>query len=104
MFFLACCQGEILFLQENPVEREIDLLPLFAEVEKDVQELETALRQKFIRISEGEIETIRRWYQELLYLSLGEVFETIISQNGDAQAVPLLYGGYMEEQRQIGWI
>lgn len=102
--FLIACQGETLFLEEELPEKEIDFSTLFTEVEADVQKLEEALKQKFIRISDGERETIRRWYMELLYIHLGEVFKTGIQQNGYLTGIPLLYGGYMEEQRQIGWI
>lgn len=100
--FLFTCQKGILFLEDSLPEKELALSGLFAEVEQDIDRLGTEMNQKFIRVSEGEKETIRRWYMELLYVHLGEVLEVIIQKRRYLTEVPLLYGGYMEEQRQIG--
>ena len=102
--FFITCQKEILFLEENPPEKELDFSMLFTEVEKDMDKLETELNQKFIRVSDAEKETIRRWYMDLLYVHLGEILEASIRKNEYLTEIPLLYGGYMEEQKQIGWI
>ncbi len=100
--FLVTCQKEILFLEEDPPEEELDLSELFTGVDQDTERLETELNQEFIRVSEGERESIRRWYMELLYAHLGEVLKATIQKKGYLTEVPLLYGGYMEEQRQVG--
>ena len=41
---------------------------------------------------------------DLLYVHLGEILEASIRKNEYLTEIPLLYGGYMEEQKQIGWI
>lgn len=102
--FLVTCQKEMLFLEEDPPEEELDLSELFTEIDQDIERLEAELNQEFIRVSEGEWETIRRWYMELLYAHLGEVLEVAIQKKQYRTEVPLMYGGYMEEQRQVGRI
>ena len=102
--FLVTCQKEILFLEEEPPEEELDLSELFTEIDQDIERLGAELDQEFIRVSEGEKESVRRWYMELLYAHLGEVLKAAIQKKGYLTEVPLLYGGYMEEQKQIGWI
>lgn len=102
--FLASCQSKVLFLEEELPEKELDFSILFVEIEQDIQQLEKELRQEFIRVLDGERETIRRWYMDLLYRYFGELLEAVIGGKEEKNGIPLLYGGYMEEQRQVGWV
>ncbi len=100
--FLASCHSKIIFLEEAPPNRELDFSPLFVDCEKDIQSLEEEVSLQFIRVSDGERETVRRWYLELIYIHFGAVLKAVIAPKD--RGIPLLYGGYMEEQEQIGWI
>ncbi len=67
---------------------------------EDLKYLNEYLKERFIRISPGEVEEIRRSYMEALYQGCGVIF-ALLAQGWGREGVSVYFGEYMGDLEKL---
>lgn len=100
-FYIAYYEDEP-FVEEEPEAIYLKMQSFLEEAEEDCVKINRILGNKYIHFFSSEKEEIHRWYLHLLYQKFGILMENLFEKVTMTGDIPVYYGGYMEEQRQIG--
>lgn len=93
------------FTQLYPPHAYLNMKALFLNGEKELDVFTKQLKQKFTRIMDSELEEIRRYYLELLYIASIAFFQRIFSElQQQIELPPIFFGAELSEVTLIGGI
>ena len=91
------------FMEINPFYQMVSLSLLYHETDRELERLMGIIKEKFVNITNMEIEMIRQVLMERLYESSGILFKSMIEKDiEDKSGIKVYFGEEMGDIEEIG--